>query len=46
MLESTMQDEPLSINSIFRHGQRIFADSQVVTFEGDHCRRARFAGAV
>ena len=43
MLESTMQDEPLSINSIFSHGRRIFADSQVITFEGDHCRRIRFA---
>ena len=43
MLESTMQDEPLSITSLLRHGQRIFADSQVVTFEGDHTRRASFA---
>ena len=43
MLESTMQEEPLSINSIFRHGRRIFADSQVVTFEGDHSRRVSFA---
>ena len=43
MLESTMQDAPLSITSILRHGQRIFADSQVVTFEGDRSRRASFA---
>ena len=42
MLESTMQDTPLSITSILRHGQRIFEGSQVVTFEGDHCRRASF----
>jgi fatty-acyl-CoA synthase len=43
MLESTMQDAPLSITSILRHGQRIHAESQVITFEGDHTRRASFA---
>ncbi|MAI80992.1 MAG: long-chain fatty acid--CoA ligase [Deltaproteobacteria bacterium] len=43
MLESTMQETPLSITSLLRHGQRIFADSEVITFEGDHTRRARFA---
>ena len=43
MLESTMQDTPLSITSILEYGERIFADSQIVTFEGDHCRRARFS---
>ncbi len=43
MLESTMQDTPLSIRSIFEYGRRIFAESQVVTFEGDHSRRASFA---
>ncbi|MCS5638403.1 MAG: long-chain fatty acid--CoA ligase [Myxococcota bacterium] len=43
MLESTMQDAPLSIRSIFEHGRRVFAESQVVTFEGEGYRRASFA---
>ena len=43
MLESTMQDAPLSINSLFEFGRRVFADSQVVTFEGEESRRASFA---
>src|SRR5690348_1903527 len=43
MFESTMQDAPLTIGSIIRHGQRVFANSEVVTFEGDHSRRATFA---
>ena len=33
MLESTMQETPLSITSLLRHGQRIFADSEVITFD-------------
>jgi fatty-acyl-CoA synthase len=43
MFESTMQDFPLTIGSIVRHGQRVFADSEVITWEGDHARRASFA---
>ena len=43
MLKSTMQDEPLSIRSIFDYGRKIFADSEIVTFEGEGCRRATFA---
>ena len=43
MLESTMQDAPLSIRSIFDYGRRVFANSQVITFEGEGCRRATFA---
>ncbi|MBV8952153.1 MAG: long-chain fatty acid--CoA ligase [Actinobacteria bacterium] len=40
--ESTMQDFPLTITSILRHGARVHAGSEVVTFEGDGSRRASF----
>jgi fatty-acyl-CoA synthase len=43
MLESTMQDFPLTIGMILRHGQAVYGDSEVVTFEGDGSRRATFA---
>jgi len=43
MLESTMQDFPLGIGMILRHGERVHGDSEVVTFEGDGSRRATFA---
>jgi fatty-acyl-CoA synthase len=39
---STMQDRPLTINDIFEHGRRVHADSEVVTFMGDACRRASY----
>src|SRR3954453_14779507 len=39
-----MQDFPLTVGMIFRHGRAVHgADSQVVTFEGDSCRHATFA---
>jgi fatty-acyl-CoA synthase len=40
---STMQDFPLTIGMIFRHGRTVFGDSEVVTFEGESSRRASFA---
>ena len=40
---STMQDFPLTISAIFRHGRSVFGGSEVVTFEGESCRRASFA---
>jgi acyl-CoA synthetase (AMP-forming)/AMP-acid ligase II len=43
MLESTMQDFPLTIGMILRHGQAVYGDSEVVTFEGDGSLRAAFA---
>jgi fatty-acyl-CoA synthase len=43
MLESTMQEFPLNIAMILRHGRTVFGNSEVVTFEGDGCRRATFA---
>jgi len=40
---STMQDFPLTITAILRHGRSVFGGSEVVTFEGGSCRRASFA---
>lgn len=42
-MESTMQDFPLTITSIFRHGRAVYGGSEVVTFEGEASRRATFA---
>src|SRR3982074_3077994 len=42
MLESTMQDFPLTIAMILRHGRTVHGDSEVVTFEGSSSRRASF----
>ncbi len=38
-----MQEFPLTIGMILRHGERVHSDSEVVTFEGDGSRRATFA---
>src|SRR5271154_4977473 len=40
---STMQDFPLSIAAILRHGQRVYADSEGVTWTDSGARRATFA---
>jgi fatty-acyl-CoA synthase len=40
---STMQDFPLTIAAIFRHGRKVFGESEVVTFEGETSRRASYA---
>src|SRR5437868_14413280 len=42
MLESTMQDFPLTIAMILQHGRTVHGDSEVVTSEGDRSRRASF----
>ena len=34
-MQSTMQDFPLTVGMIFRHGRAVHGESQVVTFEGD-----------
>ena len=34
MIQSTMNEFPLTINAILRHGRRIHADSECVTFDG------------
>ena len=38
----TMQDFPLTVGMLFRHGATVHGDSVVVTFEGDHSRSATF----
>jgi fatty-acyl-CoA synthase len=43
MMQSTMQDFPLTVGMIFRHGRAVHGASEVVTFEGDDSRRASFA---
>lgn len=42
-MQSTMQDWPLTITAIFNRGAKVYADSQVATYEGDTTRRASFA---
>ncbi len=42
-MQSTMQDYPLTVNSLFEHGANVFADSEVVTFDGAATRRSSFA---
>ncbi len=42
MVESTMQDFPLTVGMLFRHGRKVFSDSEVITSEGATSRRARF----
>lgn len=39
---STMQTSPLLVREILLHGQRIYANSTVVTYEPDSCRRTIF----
>ena len=43
MMQSTMQDFPLNVGMIFRHGRALHGESEVVTFEGDDSRHATFA---
>ena len=40
---STMQDVQLTISSLLRHGETVFADSRVRTFDGDTVREATYA---
>ncbi len=42
-MKSTMQDFPLNIAALFRHGRSVHSRSQVVTCEGTGSRRASFA---
>src|SRR4051812_1060311 len=39
---STMQEHPLTITDILRHGATVFADSVVTTWEGDTSRSATY----
>ena len=40
---STMQDFPLNIGMIYRHGRTVHRNSQIVTFHPDGSRRSSFA---
>ena len=42
MIRSTMSDFPLTINAVLRHGRRVHAGSECVTFTGDGVRRATY----
>jgi len=43
MIQSTMQDFPLTVGMIFRHGRSVHGESEVVTFEGEESRHTTFA---
>ena len=43
MITSTMQDRPLGIRMIFEHGRRVWADSRVLTFDGQDVHEASYA---
>jgi fatty-acyl-CoA synthase len=43
MTLSTMQDFPLTITAILRHGRQVYADSECVTWTDTGARRATFA---
>jgi fatty-acyl-CoA synthase len=42
MLPSTMQDFPLTVGLLFRHGRAVYGDSEVATFRGDSIERASY----
>jgi fatty-acyl-CoA synthase len=42
-VQSTMMDFPLTVQHLFRHGRKIYGDSEVVTWTGAEPRRASFA---
>jgi fatty-acyl-CoA synthase len=43
MIASTMQDYPLTVTTILRHGARVYGGSECVTWAGTRGRRATFA---
>jgi fatty-acyl-CoA synthase len=42
-MQSTMQDFPITIGMLFRHGRAVYGASEVATFDGESCRRATFS---
>jgi fatty-acyl-CoA synthase len=42
-MNSTMQDSPLSITQLFRHGAQVYPDSEIITFEGEQARHTSYA---
>ncbi|GAC1363106.1 MAG: long-chain fatty acid--CoA ligase [Actinomycetota bacterium] len=45
-MQSTMQDVPLTITHILRHGRDVMADAQVLSFDGTDVRSAGFRQVV
>ena len=43
MIRSTMQDFPLTIGAIMRHGARVYGGSECVTWTGAGARRTTYA---
>ncbi len=43
MMQSTMQDFPLTVGMIFRHGRTVHHASEIVTFQGDGSKHTSFA---
>lgn len=43
MVQSTMQNHPLTVTQLLEHGRRVNADREVVTWRGDHARTVSFA---
>ncbi len=43
MIQSTMQDFPLTITALFQHGRRIHGDAEVITWTEDGPKTATFA---
>ena len=43
MLESTMQETPLTISSLLEHSRRVYASSKVLTFDGAGVHEASYA---
>ncbi|NNN20903.1 MAG: AMP-binding protein, partial [Acidimicrobiales bacterium] len=41
-MESTMQERPLLISLLTDYGMKVYPNSEVITWEGDHARRASF----
>jgi fatty-acyl-CoA synthase len=41
-MESTMQEVPLTLTELFRHGRRVFGNSEVITWEGQGARHSTF----
>ncbi len=43
-MQATMQQFPLTITHILRHGATVFGDTEVATFDGERVRQGSFAG--
>ncbi len=45
MVDSTMMEYPLTVTQLLRHGARLHAEREVVTWQGDAARRVTFGDA-